>query len=71
MQEFYVAATNKLGAEALIVKDILHSFERFETIIITSGIIKDAIDYTIVLVQRKLENSTSKISYNGYFHRFL
>ena len=48
MQEFYVAATNKLGADALIVKDILHSFERFETIIITPQIIKDAIDCGII-----------------------
>ena len=48
MQEFYVAATKKLGADALTVKDILHSFERFETIIITPEIIKDAIDCSII-----------------------
>lgn len=48
MQEFYVAATSKLGADALAVKDILHSFERFETIIITPEIIKDAIDCSII-----------------------
>jgi predicted nucleic acid-binding protein len=35
MQEFFVASTTKLGADVLTVKDILHSFERFETIIIT------------------------------------
>lgn len=44
MQEFFVASTSRLGADVLIVKDILHSFERFETIIITSQIIKEAID---------------------------
>jgi len=38
-QEFFVASTTKLGADVLIVKDILHSFERFETIIITPQII--------------------------------
>ena len=48
LQEFYAAATNKLGAEALVVKDILHSFERFETIIITPEMIKDAIDCSII-----------------------
>jgi predicted nucleic acid-binding protein len=42
MQEFYVAATKKLGAEPLVVKDILNSFERFETVIIKPEIIKEA-----------------------------
>ena len=32
----------------LTVKDILHSFERFETIIVTPQIIKDAIDCSII-----------------------
>ena len=44
MQEFYVAATKKLGADPLVVKDILNSFERFETVIILPDIIKEAID---------------------------
>ena len=48
MQEFFVASTAKLGADVLIVKDILHSFERFETIIITPQIIKEAIDCSII-----------------------
>ena len=48
MQEFYVASTTKLGAEVLIVKNILHSLERFETIIITPQIIKEAIDCSII-----------------------
>ena len=48
MQEFYVASTTKLGADVLIVKDIMHSFERFETIIITPQIIKEAIDCSII-----------------------
>ncbi len=42
------ASTTKLGADVLIVKDILHSFERFETIIITPQIIKEAIDCSII-----------------------
>jgi predicted nucleic acid-binding protein len=48
MQEFYVASTSKLGADVLIVKDILHSFERFEIIIITPEIIREAIDCSII-----------------------
>ncbi len=48
MQEFYVAATKKLRADALIAKDILHRFERFEIVLITPEIIKDAIDCSII-----------------------
>ena len=48
MQEFYVAATKKLGAEPLAVKDILNSFERFETVIVAPAIIKEAIDCSII-----------------------
>ena len=48
MQEFLVASTKKLGADALIVKDILHAFERFETVIITLELVKTAIDCSII-----------------------
>ena len=48
MQEFYTAATTKLGADPLIVKDILRSLERFEIVIITPDIIKDAVDCSII-----------------------
>ena len=48
MQEFYVAATQKMGADALIVKDILHAFERFEIVMITPDMIKNAIDCSII-----------------------
>ncbi len=48
MQEFYVAATTKMGADALIVKDILHAFERFEIVRITPDMIKNAIDCSII-----------------------
>jgi predicted nucleic acid-binding protein len=34
MQEFYVAATSKLGADPLLIKDILRSLERFETVVV-------------------------------------
>jgi predicted nucleic acid-binding protein len=47
LQEFYVASTLKLGADPLIIKDILRSLERFETVIITPVLIKEAIDCSI------------------------
>ena len=48
MQEFYVAATKKLGADPLVVKDILNLLERFETVVIIPDIIKEAIDCGII-----------------------
>ena len=48
LQEFYVSATRKLGADPLVVKDILHAFRRFETVVITPEIIKDAIDCSLI-----------------------
>jgi predicted nucleic acid-binding protein len=48
MQEFYVAATTKLGADPLLIKDILRSLERFETIVVSPALIKEAIDCAII-----------------------
>jgi predicted nucleic acid-binding protein len=48
LQEFYVVATKKLAADPLAVKDILHSFRRFETVVVTPEIIKDAIDCSLI-----------------------
>ena len=48
MQEFFVTATKKLGADPLFVKDILHSFERFEIVIVTPEIINAAVDCSLV-----------------------
>ncbi|MDA8139203.1 MAG: PIN domain-containing protein [Desulfobacteraceae bacterium] len=48
VQEFYVVATNKLGAEPLLIKDIITSLDRLETVIITPAIIKEAIDCAII-----------------------
>ena len=48
MQEFFVAATTKLGADPLLVKDILRSLERFETVVISPMLIKEAIDCAII-----------------------
>lgn len=48
MQEFYVAATGKLGADPLLTKDIIRSLERFETVLISPSLIKEAIDCSII-----------------------
>jgi predicted nucleic acid-binding protein len=48
LQEFYVTATKKLRADPLTVKDILHSFRRFETVIVTPDTIRDAIECSLV-----------------------
>ena len=48
MQEFYVAATKKLGVDPLLVKDILHCFEHFEIVRVDPAIIYDAIDCGIL-----------------------
>ena len=48
MQEFYVTTVKKLGADPLLIKDILHAYERFETVIIAPDMIRDAIDCSII-----------------------
>lgn len=48
MQEFFVAATVKLGADPLLIKDILRSLERFETVVVSPMLIKEAIDCAII-----------------------
>ena len=48
LQELYVAATAKLGAEPLLVKDIIRSLERLETVVVSSMLIKEAIDCSLI-----------------------
>jgi len=48
MQEFYVVATAKLGADPLLIKDILHSLKQLEIVTLTPEIIYDAIDCSIL-----------------------
>ncbi|MFO7708498.1 MAG: PIN domain-containing protein [Desulfobacterales bacterium] len=48
MQEFFVAATVKLEADPLLIKDILRSLERFETVVVSPMLIKEAIDCAII-----------------------
>lgn len=48
LQEFYVASTKKLGVEPLIAKEIMHAFTNFEIVTITSDLIMQAIDCSIL-----------------------
>lgn len=48
LQEFYVTATRKLSVEPLLVKEMVSAFNNFETVLITTEIIKDAIDCSIL-----------------------
>jgi len=48
LQELYVAATAKLGADPLLVKDIIRSLERLETVVVSPILIKEAIDCSLI-----------------------
>ena len=48
LQELYVAATAKLGADPLLVKDIIRSLERLETVVVSPMLIKEAIDCLLI-----------------------
>ena len=48
LQEFYVAMTRKLGHDPIPIKNLLALFSDFEIVTITTSIIFDAIDTTII-----------------------
>jgi len=48
MQEFYVAVTRKLGVEPLVAKGVLKTFAVFEIIQISTALIHEAIDCSIL-----------------------
>lgn len=48
MQEFYVAATRKLGVEPLAAKGILKTFAVFETVQVSPPLVHEAIDCSIL-----------------------
>ena len=48
MQEFYVAATRKLGMPALATKAVLETFSVFEIVQISPELIQDAIDCAVL-----------------------
>lgn len=48
LQEFYVAATRKLGMDALLAKEVVRGWRRFNVITITPEIIDEAIDVSVL-----------------------
>jgi predicted nucleic acid-binding protein len=48
LQEFYIAATTKLGADPLLIKEIVRSLEKIETVTVTTALIKEAIDCSVL-----------------------
>jgi predicted nucleic acid-binding protein len=48
MQEFYIAATRKLGVEPLIAKGVLKTFAVFEIVQVSTLLIQEAIDCSIL-----------------------
>ena len=48
MQEFYVSMVQKLKADPLFVKEIIRSFRNFETVQVSSDLIDQAIDCSIL-----------------------
>jgi predicted nucleic acid-binding protein len=48
MQEFFVAATRKLGVEPLVAKGVLKTFTVFEIVQVSSALIHEAIDCSIL-----------------------
>jgi predicted nucleic acid-binding protein len=48
LQELYVAATANFGADPLLVKDIIRSLERLETVVVSPMLIKEAIDCSLI-----------------------
>lgn len=48
MQEFYVAATRKLGVDPLVVKGVLKTFAVFDLVQISAPLIHEAVDCSIL-----------------------
>lgn len=48
LQEFFVAATKKLGVDPLEAKSILRSFLNFEVVLVDADLIANAVDISIL-----------------------
>lgn len=48
LQELYVVGTTKLKIDSILMKNILHSFENLEIVIIDTDLIKEAIDVSVL-----------------------
>ncbi len=48
IKEFYVVATKKLGADLIIVKNLIHNFHNMEIIVNDLGLIEQAIEISVI-----------------------
>ena len=49
LQEFYVASVSKLGHDPVKIKSLIHLYsENFETILIDTGLVKEAVDISVL-----------------------
>jgi len=48
IKEFYVVATNKLKADPIIIKNIIHNFHNIEIVNNDLGLIEQAVDISVV-----------------------
>jgi predicted nucleic acid-binding protein len=48
LQEFYVVTTKKIGLDPLAAKEIIRHFQNFETVVITTQLIAEAIDCSVL-----------------------
>ena len=48
LQEFYSAATRKLGVAPLVAKEHVRDFRIFDTVVVTHEIISEGIDFSIL-----------------------
>ncbi len=48
LQEFYVIGTTKLKMDSILAKNIIHTFENMEIVVIDTFLIKEAIDTSVL-----------------------
>lgn len=48
LQEFYVTGVKKLHMDPIVVKSVVHTLQRFETIVIDGLLVEEAIDCSIL-----------------------
>lgn len=48
LQEFFIASTKKMGVEPLTAKSLVHSFQNFETVLVSPELIENAVDCHIL-----------------------
>ncbi len=48
LQEFFIVSTKKMGVEPLTAKSLVHSFQNFETVMVSPELIENAVDCHIL-----------------------